>query len=71
MSFESVKQKGPYGPRTSLTLLTNNLGSAAHRMTNLDQVHKLLEGGYSNVPQPQDTEKCVSIRIGGRQGSGF
>ncbi|KAI0052599.1 hypothetical protein FA95DRAFT_1553264 [Auriscalpium vulgare] len=30
---------------------------AAHRMTNLDQVHKLLEGGYSNMPQPQDTEK--------------
>ncbi|KAA1465970.1 hypothetical protein DENSPDRAFT_830686 [Dentipellis sp. KUC8613] len=30
---------------------------AAHRMTNLDQVHKLLEGGYSNLPQPQDTEK--------------
>ncbi|KAF8259464.1 Not1 N-terminal domain, CCR4-Not complex component-domain-containing protein [Lactarius quietus] len=30
---------------------------AAHRMTNLDQVHKLLDGGYSNMPQPQDTEK--------------
>ncbi|KAF8211490.1 Not1 N-terminal domain, CCR4-Not complex component-domain-containing protein [Mycena galopus ATCC 62051] len=30
---------------------------AALRMTNLDQVHKMLEGGYSNVPQPQDTEK--------------
>ncbi|KAG5645759.1 hypothetical protein DXG03_005296 [Asterophora parasitica] len=30
---------------------------AAHRMTNLDQVHKMLEGGHSNVPQPQDTEK--------------
>ncbi|THH18028.1 hypothetical protein EW146_g2897 [Bondarzewia mesenterica] len=29
----------------------------AHRMTNLDQVHKLLEGGYSTLPQPQDTEK--------------
>ncbi|KAJ7367947.1 Not1 N-terminal domain, CCR4-Not complex component-domain-containing protein [Mycena albidolilacea] len=27
------------------------------RMTNLDQVHKILEGGYSNIPQPQDTEK--------------
>ena len=26
-------------------------------MTNLDQVHKLLDGGYSNMPQPQDTEK--------------
>jgi len=30
---------------------------AALRMSNLDQVHKMLEGGYSNVPQPQDTEK--------------
>ncbi|KAJ7237224.1 Not1 N-terminal domain, CCR4-Not complex component-domain-containing protein [Mycena haematopus] len=40
-SFEMVKQKG----------------TTALRMTNLDQVHKMLEGGYSNVPQPQDTEK--------------
>ncbi|KAJ7638498.1 Not1 N-terminal domain, CCR4-Not complex component-domain-containing protein [Roridomyces roridus] len=30
---------------------------AAVRMANLDQVHKMLEGGHSNVPQPQDTEK--------------
>ncbi|KAG6896759.1 hypothetical protein C0992_006334, partial [Termitomyces sp. T32_za158] len=30
---------------------------AANRMTNIDQVHKMLEGGHSNVPQPQDTEK--------------
>ncbi|KAJ7667668.1 Not1 N-terminal domain, CCR4-Not complex component-domain-containing protein [Mycena polygramma] len=30
---------------------------AALRMANLDQVHKMLEGGYANVPQPQDTEK--------------
>ncbi|KAI0316360.1 Not1 N-terminal domain, CCR4-Not complex component-domain-containing protein [Amylostereum chailletii] len=30
---------------------------AAHRMTNLDQVHKMLEGGYASMPQPQDTEK--------------
>jgi len=30
---------------------------AAHRMTNLDQVQKLLESGYSSIPQPQDTEK--------------
>ncbi|KAH9963394.1 Not1 N-terminal domain, CCR4-Not complex component-domain-containing protein [Lactifluus volemus] len=30
---------------------------AVHRMTNLDQVHKLLDGGYANMPQPQDTEK--------------
>jgi CCR4-NOT transcription complex subunit 3 len=28
-------------------------------MANLDQVHKLLAGGYANMPQPQDTEKWV------------
>ncbi|TFK73033.1 hypothetical protein BDN72DRAFT_835356 [Pluteus cervinus] len=26
------------------------------RMNNLDQVHKMLEGGYSSIPQPRDTE---------------
>ncbi|KAI0773820.1 Not1 N-terminal domain, CCR4-Not complex component-domain-containing protein [Fomes fomentarius] len=30
---------------------------APHRMSNLDQVHKLLQGSYSTMPQPQDTEK--------------
>ncbi|PFH52582.1 hypothetical protein AMATHDRAFT_74064 [Amanita thiersii Skay4041] len=30
---------------------------AAMRMNNLDQVHKMLEGGYTSIPQPQDTEK--------------
>jgi CCR4-NOT transcription complex subunit 3 len=30
---------------------------APHRMANLDQVNKMLEGGYSSVPQPRDTEK--------------
>ncbi|KAI0091948.1 Not1 N-terminal domain, CCR4-Not complex component-domain-containing protein [Irpex rosettiformis] len=30
---------------------------APHRMSNLEQVHKLLEGSYSTMPQPQDTEK--------------
>ncbi|KAJ8523037.1 hypothetical protein ONZ45_g489 [Pleurotus djamor] len=30
---------------------------AAMRMSNLDQVHKMLEGGYPNIPQPQDTAK--------------
>lgn len=30
---------------------------APHRMTNLGEVHKLLDGSYSNIPQPQDTEK--------------
>ena len=35
-------------------------------MANLDQVHKLLAGGYANMPQPQDTEKCVSLARGRR-----
>ncbi|KAI9001152.1 Not1 N-terminal domain, CCR4-Not complex component-domain-containing protein [Trametes punicea] len=30
---------------------------APHRLSNLDQVHKLLQGSYSSMPQPQDTEK--------------
>jgi len=30
---------------------------AAVRMNNLDQVHKMLEGGFETAPQPQDTEK--------------
>ncbi|KAN0124238.1 hypothetical protein V8E52_001887 [Russula decolorans] len=38
------------------------LGTAAHRMANLDQVHKLLDEGYSNIPQPQDTKNLMSRR---------
>lgn len=30
---------------------------AGGRMSDLGQVHKVLESGYSNVPMPQDTEK--------------
>ncbi|KAF8631208.1 hypothetical protein AX15_002539 [Amanita polypyramis BW_CC] len=30
---------------------------AVMRMNNLDQVHKMLESGYTSIPQPQDTEK--------------
>ncbi|KAM6495663.1 Not1 N-terminal domain, CCR4-Not complex component domain containing protein [Amanita muscaria] len=30
---------------------------ATMRMNNLDQVHKMLESGYTSIPQPQDTEK--------------
>ena len=26
-------------------------------MSNLEQVHKLLEGGYSSAPRPEDTDK--------------
>ena len=31
--------------------------AAPHRMNNLGEVHKLLEGGYTHAPQPVDTEK--------------
>jgi CCR4-NOT transcription complex subunit 3 len=69
--FENVKQKGEQVSIVSISLreemrsradldlrLYSCLsGTAAHRMANLDQVHKLLDGGYSNMPQPQDTEK--------------
>ena len=63
-SFENVKQKGEQVSQTNqesarVVLTVVGTGTAAHRMTNLDQVHKLLDGGYSNMPQPQDTEKCV------------
>lgn len=30
-------------------------------MSDLGQVHKVLESGYSNVPMPLDTEKLVII----------
>jgi len=30
---------------------------AAMRLNNLEQVHKMLESGYTSIPQPQDTEK--------------
>ncbi len=63
MSFESVKQKGmfssPLKPYISGVeyILTDCPSAAPHRMSNLDQVHKLLQGSYSTMPQPQDTEK--------------
>ena len=62
---ENVKQKGGrvssgLGKKCAVMLIcafTCASSTAAHRMANLDQVHKLLDGGYSNMPQPQDTEK--------------
>ena len=58
VSFESVKQKG-MGFSLSLSSLVDLKMSyfSALRAHNLDQVHKMLEGSYSSVPQPQDTEK--------------
>ncbi|KAF9008816.1 Not1 N-terminal domain, CCR4-Not complex component-domain-containing protein [Cyathus striatus] len=45
------------GSLSDLVVSFENVKQKALRMNNLDQVHKMLEGGYSNIPQPQDTEK--------------
>lgn len=59
VSFENVKQKGMSEDR-AIDLRSDPIGRlAAMRMNNLDQVHKMLEGGYTSMPQPQDTEKFV------------
>jgi len=56
VSFENVKQKGIV-PHFIFAYchFTNFL--AALRANSLDQMHKILEGGYTSAPQPQDTEK--------------
>jgi len=56
---QQVQQRNAFpGSLSDLVASFENVKQkAAHRMTNLDQVHKLLDGGYSNMPQPQDTEK--------------
>ena len=33
------------------------------RANTLDAVHKMLEGGYTQIPQPQDTEKYVRCEV--------
>ncbi|THH12358.1 hypothetical protein EW145_g73 [Phellinidium pouzarii] len=40
-----------------VTSFENVKQKASHRMSNLDQVHKLLDGGFQSMPQPMDTEK--------------
>ncbi|KAF8165089.1 Not1 N-terminal domain, CCR4-Not complex component-domain-containing protein [Crassisporium funariophilum] len=45
------------GSLSDLVVSFENVKQKALRAHNLDQVHKMLEGGYSSVPQPQDTEK--------------
>lgn len=45
------------GSLSDLVVSFENVKQKALRMSNLDQVHKMLEGGHSNVPLPQDTEK--------------
>lgn len=45
------------GSLSDLVVSFENVKQKALRMSNLDHVHKMLEGGQSTVPQPQDTEK--------------
>ncbi|CAA7260285.1 unnamed protein product [Cyclocybe aegerita] len=45
------------GSLSDLVVSFENVKQKALRANNLEQVHKMLEGGYSNIPQPQDTEK--------------
>ncbi|KAH9482474.1 General negative regulator of transcription subunit 3 [Psilocybe cubensis] len=45
------------GSLSDLVVSFENVKQKALRANNLDQVHKMLEGGYANAPQPQDTEK--------------
>ncbi|KLO16367.1 hypothetical protein SCHPADRAFT_901601 [Schizopora paradoxa] len=51
------QQRGPGSLSDLFTSFEDVKQKAPHRMANLDQVHKLLEGSYSGMPQPQDTEK--------------
>ncbi|OCH93574.1 hypothetical protein OBBRIDRAFT_790096 [Obba rivulosa] len=54
---QQARQNFP-GSLSDLVMSFENVKQKApHRMSNLDQVHKLLQGSYSSMPQPQDTEK--------------
>ncbi|KAI0758264.1 Not1 N-terminal domain, CCR4-Not complex component-domain-containing protein [Irpex lacteus] len=59
-----TQQSRPNVPSGFLGSLGDLVASFEHvkskapaRMSHLDQLHKLLEGSYSSMPQPQDTEK--------------
>ena len=58
VSSRKVCKCNLHGLATPANLLISAL--APHRMSNLGEVHKLLEGSYTSMPQPQDTEKCVA-----------
>ncbi|KAJ3548821.1 hypothetical protein NMY22_g1120 [Coprinellus aureogranulatus] len=45
------------GSLSDLVVSFENVKQKALRVSNLDQVHKMLEGSHINVPQPQDTDK--------------
>ncbi|EMD41095.1 hypothetical protein CERSUDRAFT_111671 [Gelatoporia subvermispora B] len=55
---QQARQNNFPGSLSDLVMSFENVKQKApHRMSNLDQVHKLLQGSYSSMPQPQDTEK--------------
>ncbi|KAG7445904.1 uncharacterized protein BT62DRAFT_932246 [Guyanagaster necrorhizus] len=45
------------GSLSDLVVSFESVKQKALRVPNNDNVHKMLEGGYSSMPQPQDTEK--------------
>ena len=45
------------GSLSDLVVSFENVKQKALRANNLSQVHKMLEGGFASIPQPQDTEK--------------
>ncbi|KAK0231158.1 Not1 N-terminal domain, CCR4-Not complex component-domain-containing protein [Armillaria fumosa] len=45
------------GSLSDLVVSFESVKQKALRLPNNDNVHKMLEGGYSSMPQPQDTEK--------------
>ncbi|KAF8640034.1 hypothetical protein AX17_001276 [Amanita inopinata Kibby_2008] len=53
---QQAQQQRPTAFPGSLSDLVVSFETAM-RMNNLDQVHKMLESGYTSIPQPQDTEK--------------
>ncbi|KAI9063375.1 hypothetical protein FKP32DRAFT_1666486 [Trametes sanguinea] len=55
---QQPRQNAFPGSLSDLVMSFENVKQKApHRMSNLDQVHKLLQGSYTSMPQPQDTEK--------------
>jgi len=56
-STQQVPRAVPGSLSDLVVSFENAKQKAVHRMNNLDQVHKLLEGGLSTLPQPQDTER--------------
>ncbi|OSC96736.1 hypothetical protein PYCCODRAFT_1481797 [Trametes coccinea BRFM310] len=55
---QQPRQNAFPGSLSDLVMSFENVKQKApHRMSNLDQVHKLLQGSYTSMPQPHDTEK--------------